>query len=83
MERSGGHSAIVLAVQLIDKNIIKKIHRGLRWPPINVFNSTTNQKHTGVMDEVQGKRFDGGGVRGNGNAIVLGVIELGRGKKIK
>jgi hypothetical protein len=83
VEHTGGHSAIVLAVQLIDKNIIKKIHRGLRWPPINVFNSTTNQKHTGVMDEVQGKRFDGGGVRGNGNAIVLGVIELGRGKKIK
>jgi hypothetical protein len=79
----GGHSAIVLAVQLIDKNIIKKIHRGLRWPPIKVFDSTTNQKHVCVMEEVQGKRFDGGGARGNSNTIVLGVIKLGRGKKIK
>ncbi len=35
------------------------------------------------MEEVQGKRFDGGGVRGNGNTIVLGAIKLGRGKKIK
>ncbi len=83
MERTGGHSAIVLAIQLIDKNIIKPIHCGLRWPPINVFDSTTNQKHAGVMEEVQGKRFDGGGAQGNGNSIVLGAIELGRGKKIK
>ncbi len=78
MERTGGHSSIVLAVQLIDENIIKK-----KWPPIDVFNATTNQKHAGVTEEVKGKKFDGGGARGNGNAIVLGAIELGRGKKIK
>jgi hypothetical protein len=83
VERTGGHSAIVLAVQLVVENIIKKIHRGLRWPPIDVFDSTTNQKHAGVTEEVHGKRFDGGGARGNGNAIVLGAIELGRGEKIK
>jgi hypothetical protein len=35
------------------------------------------------MEEVQGKRLDGGGARGNGNVIVLGATELGRGKKIK
>jgi hypothetical protein len=35
------------------------------------------------MEEVQGKRFDGGGARGNGNTIVLREIKLGRGKKIK
>jgi hypothetical protein len=35
------------------------------------------------MEEVQGKRFDGGGAWGNGNAIVLGAIKLGKGKKIK
>ncbi len=35
------------------------------------------------MEEVQGKRFDGRGARGNGNTIVLGAIKLGRGKKIK
>jgi hypothetical protein len=59
VERMGGHSAIVLAVQLINKNIIRKIHRSLRLPPINVFDSTTNQKHVGVTEEVQGKRFNG------------------------
>ncbi len=75
VDRTGGHSAIVLAVQLIDEYIIKKIHRGLRWPPIDVFDSTTNQKHAGVTEKVQGKRFDGWGARGNGNAIVLGAIE--------
>ncbi len=37
----------------------------------------------GVTEEVQGKRLDGGVAWGNGNAIVLGAIELGRGKKIK
>jgi hypothetical protein len=79
----GGHSTIFLAIQLIGKNIIKKIHCGLRWPPIDVFDSTTNQKHGGVTEEVQGKRFNGGGARGNGNTIILGAIELGRGKKIK
>jgi hypothetical protein len=83
VERTGGHSTIVLAVQLINKNILKKIHYGLRWPPIDVFDSTTNQKHMGVMEEVQGKRFNGGGARGNGNTIVLWAIKLGRGKKIK
>jgi hypothetical protein len=36
-----------------------------------------------MTEEVQGKRFDGEGARGNGNAIVLGAIVLGRGKKIK
>jgi hypothetical protein len=81
VEHTGGHSAIVLAVQLIGKNIIKKIYCGLRWPPINVFDSTTNQKHTGVMEEVQGKRFGGGVAWGNGNAIILGAIKLGRGVK--
>ncbi len=48
-----------------------------------MFDSTTNQKHAGVTAEVQGKRFDGGRAQGNGNAMVLGAIELGRGKKIK
>jgi hypothetical protein len=47
------------------------------------FDSTTNQKHVEVREEIQGKRFNGGGVQGKGNAIVLGVIELGWGKKIK
>jgi hypothetical protein len=47
------------------------------------FDSTTNQKHVGVREEVQGKRFDGGGAQGKGNAIVLGVIEFGWGIKIK
>jgi hypothetical protein len=36
-----------------------------------------------MTKEGQGKWFDGGEARGNGNAIVLGAIELGRGKKIK
>jgi hypothetical protein len=35
-----------------------------------------------MTEEVQGKRFDGGGAQGNGNAIVLGATKLGRGKKI-
>jgi hypothetical protein len=35
-----------------------------------------------MMEEVQGKRFNGGGAGGNGNVIVLGAIKLGRGKKI-
>ncbi len=69
-----------MAIQLIDEKIIKKIHRGLRWPPIDVFDATTNQKHSGVTEEAQGKRFDRGGARGNGNAIILGAIELSRGK---
>ncbi len=51
MERTWGHSIIVLAIQLINKNIIKKIHRDLRWPPIDVFNSTTNQKWAGVEEK--------------------------------
>ncbi len=51
--------------------------------PIDAFDSTTNQKHAGVTEDVQGNRFDGGGAWGNGNTIVLGAIELGRGKKIK
>ncbi len=37
VERTGGHSAIVLVVQLTDKNIIKKIHHDLRWPPDQCF----------------------------------------------
>jgi hypothetical protein len=40
----GGHSAIILAIQLIDENIIKKILCGLRWPPIDVFDATTMKK---------------------------------------
>jgi hypothetical protein len=36
-----------------------------------------------MMEEVQGKRFNGEGAWGTGNAIGLGAIELGRGKKIK
>ncbi len=39
-----GHSAIVLAIQLIKKYISsKKIHRGLRWQPIHVFDATTTK----------------------------------------
>jgi hypothetical protein len=51
--------------------------------PINVFDSPTNQKHAGMTEEVHGKRFDRGGAQGNGNTIVLGMIELGRGQQIK
>jgi hypothetical protein len=36
-----------------------------------------------MTEEVQGKRFDGGEAQGKGNAIILGAIKLGRGKKIK
>jgi hypothetical protein len=51
VEHTGGHSAIVLAVQLIGENIIKKIHCGLRWPPIDVFDSTINQKWAGMEEK--------------------------------
>jgi hypothetical protein len=78
----GGSQRHCFAIQLINKKKIKKTHHSLRWPRINVFDATTNQKHAGVTAEVQGKRFDGGGAQGNGNAIILGAIELGRGKKI-
>ncbi len=50
------------AIQLIEKNIIKKIHRGLRWPPINVFDSTTHQKWAGVEEKRVEKRDKRGGV---------------------
>jgi hypothetical protein len=50
---------------------------------IDVFDATTNQKHACVTEEVQGKRFNGGEAQGKGNAIILGAIKLGRGKKIK
>ncbi len=62
MERTWDHSAIVLAVQLIDKNIFEKINFGLRWPPINVFDSTTNQKWAGVEEKKVKKRDEHGGV---------------------
>jgi hypothetical protein len=76
---TGGHSTIVLTVQLINKNIIKKLHCGLRCPLIDVLDSITNQNHASVMEEVQGKRLDGGGEQGIGNTFILGAIEVGRG----
>jgi hypothetical protein len=53
----------------------------LGGPLINVYDSTTNKKHAGVTEKVQGKKFDGRGAPGNGNAIILGAIKLGRGKR--
>jgi hypothetical protein len=47
---------------LIDKNIIQKIHCGLRWPPINVFDSITNQKWVGTEEKRVEKRDECGGV---------------------
>jgi hypothetical protein len=47
---------------LINKNIILQIHRGLRWPPINVFNSTTNKKWVGMEEKRVAKRDKCGGV---------------------
>ncbi len=57
----GGHSTIVLPIQLINKNMIKKNDRGLRWPLINVFDSTTNQKWAGVEEKRVEKRDKRGG----------------------
>jgi hypothetical protein len=57
-----GHSAIVFVVRLINNNIIKKIHHGLRWPPINVFDSSTNQKWTGMEEKRVEKKDKRGGV---------------------
>jgi hypothetical protein len=62
VERTGGHSAIILAIQLINENIIKKIHHGLKWPPINVFDSTTNQKWAGAEEKRVEKRYKHGGM---------------------
>ncbi len=47
---------------MIDDYIIKIIHCGLRWPPINVFDSTTNQKWVGAEEKRVEKRGKRGGV---------------------
>jgi hypothetical protein len=44
------------------QNIIKKIRCVLRWPPIDVFDSTTNQKRAGVEEKRVEKRDKHGGV---------------------
>jgi hypothetical protein len=45
--------------------------------------ATTNQKHAGTTEEMKKKRFDRGGAWQKHNTIILGMIELGRGKKLK
>jgi hypothetical protein len=54
----------------IDKII--KIWHGLRRPPYDTQYATTNQKRAGATDGVRGRRLGDWGVRGKGNAIVLG-----------
>jgi hypothetical protein len=54
-----------------------KICRGLKWPPINISNATTNQKHAGVMRERKARKFDQGGAWGKHDSIIFGAIELG------
>jgi hypothetical protein len=51
----------------------------LKWPPINISNTTTNQKHAGVTEERKARRFGRGGALGS---IILGAIELGGDKKL-
>jgi hypothetical protein len=50
---------------------------------IDVSNATTNQKHMGVTEERQARRFNQGGAWGKCDSIVLGVVELGGDKKLK
>jgi hypothetical protein len=51
----GGHRTIVWGSELSHKKNKKtkkiKICCSLKWPPINISNATTNQKHVGVMEE--------------------------------
>ncbi len=53
-----------------NKNKNKK-RGGLKWLPINISNTTINQKHAGVIEERKARRFDRGGVWGKHDSIVL------------
>jgi hypothetical protein len=63
------------------KNI--KIRHGLKRLPIYASNTTTNQKHSGMMKERKARRFNRVGAWGKHDSIVLGAIELGGDKKLK
>ncbi len=41
-----------------------------------MMDTTTNQKHVGASEGVQGKRFDRGRARGGCDAIILAAIEV-------
>jgi hypothetical protein len=41
-----------------EQNIYINIHCGLKQPPINISNATTNQKHMGLTEEKKARRFD-------------------------
>jgi hypothetical protein len=80
----GGRRTIVWGGKLRDEKIkINKIHGGLKRPPINISNTTTDQKYVGMTEERKARIFNRVGVWGKHDSIVLGAIELGGDKKLK
>jgi hypothetical protein len=79
-----GRYSIVWAIKVSKKKYNKnKTRPGLRLPPHNILHATTNQKHTGVTEEMKEKRSDWGGAWRKRNTIILRTNKFGGGKKLK
>ncbi len=53
-----------------------KIHRGLKWPPVDDLYATTNQKQAAATERSMEGRSDQREVRGKRNSIVLGALDV-------
>ncbi len=70
----GGHCLIVWGVKLSNKKEKIKIHHGLKWPPVDDFNATTNQKLAAATMGSMDGRYNKREARGKRNSIVLGGV---------
>jgi hypothetical protein len=55
-----------------------KIHCGLQRPPIDIFHSTTNQRHAGTTEETYGKRIHQRGMHRGMKPLFWGALEAER-----
>ncbi len=74
----GGGYFFVQAGGLNNKNYKNKIRCGLIQPPFNILHITTNQKHTGTMEEGWDRTPDWVGTLEDRNSTVLGAIDLNK-----
>ena len=75
----GGHCPIVWGVERSGK---KKIHHGLRRPPLMIYYATTNQKKAFATKGGMKERCDEREAQGKHYAIVLGAFLVNRRLKI-
>ncbi len=78
----GGMPCCHFGVELIDKKIKRiKYVVALGGHQTMTIHTTTNKKHPGAMEERRDMTCNQRGAQGGRDFIVLGVIELGGGKK--